>query len=103
LPLPSSRQDQIPLAINKSLSVQIWISPIGSGDRFSTFFLFNGVMRVTFIRDNPHNPLQTIIPRLAVISRRPIISQQEGFDQKRVPSIEPRTSTIFEKFTLIGG
>jgi hypothetical protein len=54
-PFPSSRQDQILLAVNKSVSVQLLISPIGSGDRFSTFFRSNGVMRVTSIRDNSHN------------------------------------------------
>jgi hypothetical protein len=60
-PFPSSRQDQIPLAIRKSLSAQLMISLIGSGDRFSTFFRFNGVMPVTSMRDNSHNSGQILL------------------------------------------
>jgi hypothetical protein len=64
-PFPSSRQDQIPLAVNKPLAVQPLISPIGSGDRFSTFFRFNGVMRITSIRDKSHNLLRLLVPNPA--------------------------------------
>jgi hypothetical protein len=52
-----------------------------------------GVMRVTFMRDFSHIPLQSNIPRLPEISGRPIISPQNGFDQKGQISIPPKPPT----------